>query len=139
MRDENYHGAEANPDHDGGIRTAVHMWFADPAVAKAKYGPIASWDTSGVTAMFALFCDMEDFNEDISCWNVSNVWHMQWHMDLAYGSRCISCCVIWNVDISCWNVSNVWHMDLHSPAFVSQACRRLYAVLCRACGRGDER
>ena len=38
-----------NPDHDGGIRTAVRVRFEDPAAAKAKYGPIASWDTSGIT------------------------------------------------------------------------------------------
>ena len=46
MRDEDEDEARDNPDHDGGIRTAVCVWFEDPAVAKAKYGPIASWDTT---------------------------------------------------------------------------------------------
>ena len=43
MRDETYYQARYDPDHDGGIRTAVRVWFSYPA-AKAKYGPIASWD-----------------------------------------------------------------------------------------------
>ena len=70
MRDEDKHEAVHNPDHDGGIRTAVRLWFSDPAAAKAKYGPIASWDTSGITDMNQLFRYKEDFNEDISRWNV---------------------------------------------------------------------
>ena len=61
MRDEDFDESFDNPDHDGandhdgGIVTAVRAWFADPAAAKAKYGPIASWDTSGVTRMVGLF------------------------------------------------------------------------------------
>ena len=31
-----------NPDHDGGIRTAVRTWYEDPAAAKARYGPARS-------------------------------------------------------------------------------------------------
>ena len=47
MRDEaiDADGNIVNPDHDGGIHTAVHVWYRDPAAAKAQYGPIASWDT----------------------------------------------------------------------------------------------
>ena len=41
MRDEGYREAHDNPDHDGGIRTAVRVRFEDPAAAKARYGPIA--------------------------------------------------------------------------------------------------
>ena len=79
MRDEalDEDGGIINPDHDGGIRTAVDAWDADPAAAKAKYGPIASWDTSGITDMNRLFLDKKDFNEDISRWNVSNVVDME--------------------------------------------------------------
>ena len=61
-------------DHDGGIYTAVRAWFADPAAAKAKYGPIASWDTSGITSMYALFYNKRGLNEDISRWNVHRTW-----------------------------------------------------------------
>ena len=76
MRDEDRNEAEDNPDHDGGIRTAVHVWFADPAAAKARYGPIASWDVSEVTNLSELFQDQADFNEDLSRWDVSNVVNM---------------------------------------------------------------
>ena len=83
MRDEalDDNGGVINPDHDGGIYTAVDVWWGrnsslDPAVVKAKYGPIASWDTSGITNMTWLFSHQEVFNEDISRWNVSNVVNM---------------------------------------------------------------
>ena len=56
-----------------GIRTAAKAWCEDPAAAKARYGPIASWDTSRVTDLKMLFFRELDFNEDISRWNVSNV------------------------------------------------------------------
>ena len=100
MRDE---GLEfyRNPDHDGGIKTAVHAWCMDPVAAKAKYGPIASWDTSGITNMNHLFYGMPDFNEDISRWNVSNVVTMDYNF-----SRATS----FNGDLSRWNVSNVVFM-----------------------------
>jgi len=51
----------------------VRALYRDPVAAKAQYGPIASWNTSGVTDMHELFRDKEDFNEDISRWDVSNV------------------------------------------------------------------
>ena len=101
MRDEDFHESIDNPDHDGGIRTAVHAWNADPAAAKAKYGPIASWDTSGITNMNALFFDKEDFNEDISRWNVSNVVDMGWMFGEATS---------FNGDLSTWNVGQVKSM-----------------------------
>ena len=49
MRDEDFLEALRNPDRDDGIRTAVRAWILDPTAAKARYGPIASWDTSGIT------------------------------------------------------------------------------------------
>ena len=36
MSDENIDEYEDNPDHDGGIRTAVEAWRDDPVAAKAK-------------------------------------------------------------------------------------------------------
>ena len=90
-----------NPDHDGGIRTALRVRFEDPAAAKAKYGPVASWDTSGITDMNRLFCDKEDFNEDISHWNVSNVVNMNgmfWDAASFTG------------DLSSWDVGQVKYM-----------------------------
>ena len=102
MRDEGHLLFRTNPDHDGGIRTAVRVWFKDPAAAKANYGPIASWDTSGVTDMNSLFYNKRDFNEDISRWNVSNVVSMTSTFNRATS---------FNGDLSCWDVGRVRSMD----------------------------
>jgi surface protein len=103
MRDEDWDaGRPGNPDHDGGIYTAVRLWYRDPAAAKARYGPIASWDTSDITDMGALFYDKRDFNEDISRWNVSNVVNM---VNTFYSATSFNC------DLSCWDVGQVQNMD----------------------------
>jgi surface protein len=102
MRDEKYLPSLTRPDHDGGIRTAVNVWCKEPAVAKARYGPIASWDTSAVTEMYSLIYEKRDFNEDISRWNVSNVVHMN-HM-FAYAAS-------FTGDLSSWDVGQVQHMN----------------------------
>ena len=78
------------------------MRFANPAAAKAKYGPIASWDTSGIAYMHRLFYNRADFNEDISRWNVSNVVSMNW---MFYGATSYS------GDLSCWDVGQVQYMS----------------------------
>jgi hypothetical protein len=101
MRDEEDDQYVDNPDHDGGIRTAVRAWFEDPAAAKARYGPIASWDVSEVTDLSYLFEDQADFNGDLSRWNVSSVVHMDGMFEDATS---------YNGDLSSWNVSNVKHM-----------------------------
>ena len=90
------------PDHDGGIHTAVLAWCRNPAAAKARYGPIASWDTSGVIDMNSLFYYKRDFNEDISRWNVSNVVNMT---GMFAGAKSFT------GDLSSWNVSNVEDMS----------------------------
>ena len=104
MRNEDHMRYEYvhNRDHDGGIRTAVGAWFADPAAAKAKYGPIVSWDTSGVTDMVALFRWREDFSEDISRWDVSNVVDMGWMLCDATS---------FTGDLLSWNVGQVQSMN----------------------------
>ena len=101
MRDEDWYEARNNPDHDGGIRTAVSLRCTDPAAAKARYGPIASWDTSGVTRMDSLFSGKRDFNEDISRWNVSNVVNMNYTFQSATS---------FNGNLSCWDVGQVQYM-----------------------------
>ena len=103
MRNESYGRYEYyhNRDHDGGIRTAVEAWFAHPAAAKVKYGPIASWDTSGITDMHMVFSNKKDFNEDISHWDVSNVLNMDWMFRFATS---------FNGDLSCWDVGQVQYM-----------------------------
>jgi len=99
MRDENY-GRPDNPDH--GIKTAVNAWCRDPAAAKARYGPIASWDTFGVTSMTTLFYGKQGFNEDISRWNVSNLVNM--------GHTFVDA-TSFNGDLSCWDVGQVRGME----------------------------
>jgi len=103
MRDEDIDedGNINNPDHDGGIRTAARVWFAVPAAAKARYGPIASWDVSEVTDLSLVFEDQADFNEDLSRWNVSSVVDMSY---MLWGATS------YNGDLSSWNVSNVVNM-----------------------------
>ena len=101
MRDEAVPGPLVRPEHDGGIYTAARAWFADPAAAKAKYGPIASWDVSEVTNLRKLFCNQAAFNEDLSRWNVSNVRNMTGMFEGATS---------FNGDLSRWDVSNVEDM-----------------------------
>ena len=102
MRDEDIDVYADSPDHDGGIYTAVDAWLEDPAAAKARYGPIASWDTSGITDMEYLFCSKKDFNEDISRWNVSNVVNMDY--TLSYATS-------FTGDLSCWGFGQVKFMN----------------------------
>ena len=90
-----------NPDHDGGIRTAVRIMCTDPATAKARFGPIASWDVSEVTDVSKLFLGHAGFNEDLSRWNVSNVEYM--------GSM-FAGATSFNGDLSRWEVGQVKDM-----------------------------
>ena len=59
-------------------------------------------DTSAITDMSELFCFFDDFNGDISKWDVSNVKDME---GMFRGSK-------FNGDISKWNVSNVEDMSV---------------------------
>ena len=77
MRDQDMNEAADNPDRLSGIYTAVDAWCEFPTAAKAKYGPIASWDVSEVTDLSTLFYSKTDFNEDLSRWDVSNVKDME--------------------------------------------------------------
>ena len=109
-----------------GINTAVALWCTDPVVAKAQYGPIASWDTSGVTCMLWLFWGRADFDEDVSRWDVSSVrtmtgmfsgassftadvsgWDVSSVKDIGY---MFYDAASFNVDLSSWDVSSVVNM-----------------------------
>ena len=88
---------------DSTIQTAVNAWISDPTQAQFTnagnnpyYGPIAGWDTSQVTDMYALFYSASAFNGDISQWNVSAVTNMQTMFQNAS---------VFNGDIRGWNVS----------------------------------
>ena len=104
MRDEELFALDsgAAPDHNGGIYTAVLAWFEDPAAAKARYGPIASWDTSSITSMFCLFYGQTAFNEDLARWQVGQVKSMTSMFDGATS---------FNSDLSRWQVWQVKRMN----------------------------
>jgi len=93
--------------NDKNIRQVVKDYLSEDVnlnfKTKSQYGNISNWDVSNdVTDMSKLFSSYENFNEDISNWDVSNVTHMN---GLFCGAR------TFNQDISGWNVSNVTDMQ----------------------------
>ena len=66
-------------------------------------GDISMWNVSNVTNMKYMFYWCYKFNGDISRWNVSNVKDMD---------RMFCKCEKFNCDLSAWNVSNVETMEL---------------------------
>jgi surface protein len=61
-------------------------------------GDVSQWNVSNVTDMHFMFCCCEKFNCDLSRWNVSNVKNM----------KLMFCrCKQFNQDLSNWDVSNV--------------------------------
>ena len=86
---------------------------------------ISMWDTSNVTNMSGMFDNAEAFNQDISKWNVSNVTNMMYMFRYAHR---------FNQPIGSWNVSNVTNMISmfeSAPAFnqdLSKWCVRKIAT-----------
>lgn len=102
---------------DLNIRNAVYLWRYDRKLALKRYGDIKNWDTSKITNMSGLFIinrksliAVDDFNEDISGWNVANVTDMT---AMFYGAKSFNC------DISRWNVANVKKRDLMFDGAIS--------------------
>jgi surface protein len=83
------------------IRDAVSEWVYYEKTAKAKYGHISNWDTSGVTDMSNLFKNYSSFNHPIGDWDVSNVTVMRSMFKGAKG---------FSKPIGDWDVSNVTSM-----------------------------
>ena len=50
----------------------------DVTAAEDTYGPINNWDVSGITDMSYLFCELCNFNADISSWDTSGVTTMEY-------------------------------------------------------------
>ena len=92
---------------DADIEAAAQEWCGNPVLALSKYGHISCWNVSRVTNMRNLFCNkcmscgQENFNDDISRWDVANVQNM--HMMFANASK-------FNQNISSWKVANVKDM-----------------------------
>ena len=88
---------------DMDIKDAVRLWNWNKSDAIKKYGHISMWNTKYVTNMSNLFSfGSDEFNEDISNWNVQNVKCMDY---MFLGA------VEFNGDLSKWNVQNVESMD----------------------------
>ena len=81
--------------------TSMHSLFIGLEHIRNQYnGDISKWDVSNVTNMVYMFAN-SCFNGDISKWDVSNVTNMRGMFDHSN----------FNGDISNWNVSNVEDMD----------------------------
>tara|TARA_R110000796_G_scaffold101889_1_gene210689 strand:- start:74 stop:928 length:855 start_codon:yes stop_codon:yes gene_type:complete len=82
--------------------TARDLWFTDQAQAEATYGLIGDWNTTAVTNMSNAFSFAgvvtNDFNEDISGWDISNVTNIS---SMFYRQS------LFNQDLSSWDTSNV--------------------------------
>jgi len=83
------------------LRIATVLWATKRNEALGHYGPINTWDVSGVKNMVNIFEGLSDFNDDISNWDVSNV---QFMTGMFFGASSF------NQDISSWNVENVKSM-----------------------------
>ena len=80
------------------LRVAVKQYCKHHVL---KYGPIGTWDTSRITDMSALFCDMSTFNESIVDWNTSSVTNME----------CMfQGCTLFNQPLHLWDTSSVTDM-----------------------------
>ena len=63
---------------------------------------LSAWDVSNVTNMYGMFSYAQNFNQDLSAWDVSNVRNM---------SEMFSYAQNFNQDLSAWDVSNVTSMQ----------------------------
>ena len=95
-------------DEGGGKERAD---FLHSPNAAAKYGPVSSWDVSGVTDMSALFKGMEAFNEPIGDWQVEQVTIMR---EMFWRAKAFNQPIgKWRVD----RVTNMYVMFCHAEAF----------------------
>ena len=105
--------SEANKE----LRERVKLWCSDKEECERLHGDISGWDVSNISSMRYLFGvtdkEMEeawgegevhwneDFDKDLSRWNVANVTDLSFVFHMAKS---------FNGDLSSWNVSNVTTM-----------------------------
>ena len=70
--------AALTPITNANIGEAVALWKSDKYSCFTTYGNISFWDTGSVTNMMQLFYYQDEFDEDISKWDVSNVKSMEY-------------------------------------------------------------
>ena len=84
------------------FNTVRDLWFTNQSQAETSYGLIGQWNTTAVTNMSNAFSYAgvvtNDFNEDISGWDMSNVTNMS---GMFYRQP------LFNQDLSSWDTSNV--------------------------------
>jgi surface protein len=83
-----------------GIRNMSNMFSGEDNFN----GDISSWDVSAVTDMENMFHNVDVFNQDLSKWDVASVTDMNHMFSGAYSSS-------FNADIGGWNVSSVTDMS----------------------------
>jgi hypothetical protein len=73
-------GKLGKADAPGGLRKVVLDWHSGGTLQNtvlATYGNISEWDTSQVTTLKNVFCNITHLNEDLSKWVVSSVTDME--------------------------------------------------------------
>lgn len=124
--------SDFTPLTNSNFNTARDLWFTNQAQAEATYGLIENWNTTAVTTLSGAFkagsgVVTNDFNEDISGWDVSNVTNMEnmfrsqtifnqniggWNTGNVTNMVCTLCITdSFNQDVSGWNTSNVTNMS----------------------------
>ncbi len=85
------------------IETCLKTNPVDGLCSSSEYGAMPNWDVSKVTNMSSAFGYLSDenFNADVSAWDVSNVTDMSGMFAQSN----------FNQDLSSWNVSNVTDMS----------------------------
>jgi len=114
-------------ENDTNLRKAVKLWLSNKRSAINIYGHISRWDVSKVKDFSYLFANKKDvdeciesggcvnaggffqylgdttnFDEDLSCWNVSNATNMSY---MFFGAS------LFNQPLNGWNVSKVDNMS----------------------------
>ena len=93
------------PETKDVLQTAVEMWIEDNS-STGTYGEINTWNTSLITDMSNLFMSWHgfynNFNDDISNWDVSSVTNMYQMFYKASG---------FNQPLNNWDVSSVTNMQ----------------------------
>lgn len=100
--------------NDDTIREAVKLWSSNRTAAEAAYGPIATWDTSGVTNMAFLFCVRADWMDEATYIDPAITFDLTkpFGPTLAYFREfCVLSSSSINDDISAWDTSAVTTME----------------------------
>ena len=110
------------------LTEAAALLKTDYDLAIELYGPVGTWNVSGITDMSGLFGDVDGFNEDIGDWDVSSVTTMagMFASNAATNDGRTDECDGFNQFIGHWDVSSVTDMR---DMFRGQECVGRYMGL----------